>query len=349
MKKLLFITLIAIAAMMTACESEVFENSTFEEQAELQTLAPKSKVKVVKLGDYLKNNAQTRCLDSEEEGYLQDEEVLCFEDEDALEETLEELEEMSEEEKVEYFESIGFEGACVKLYDADEELDTIFDIEDDEEFMEAYLDFKTRNNELFVYNDSNEYDLSPYLPFTDEVLELVGSVHGYVIVGSEVVTPKITRDPWSEPSSGNPPAVVLPPNPATDFGYFIHLTNYAKPVSVINEPSLVIKHGKYRSDISLMEHKGGAFFIVRCASQKMHKLYSRRAKASYKAEFTLCGRKYLLDWAGSSSPIRMEVSHLIPYQYHNQTIVWDITSFTSSCCENTVGRETFSIPYIVRY
>lgn len=349
MKKLLFAPLIAIAAMMTACESEEFGNNTLEGQVELQTLSTKNKVKVVKLGDYLKDLAQTRCLDSEEEGYLQDEEVLCFEDEDALEETIEELEEMSDEEKVEYFESIGFEGACVRLYDADEELDTIFDIEDDEEFMEAYLDFKSRNNDLFVYNDSDEYDLSPYLPFTDEVLELVGSVHGYVIVGSEVVTPKITRDPWSEPSSGNPPAVVLPSNPAADYGYFINLNSLANPRPIMANSNLVIKSGKYRSDISLMEQRGGGFFIVRCASQKKHKLYSRRAKASYKAEFTLCGRKYLLDWSGSSSPILKEVSHLVPYQYNNKTIIWDISSFTSSCCGNTVGKETFSIPYITLF
>ena len=41
----------------------------------------------------------------------------------------------------------------------------------------------------FQFNTENTYDLSPYLPFTDAELELLGSNQGYLIIGNEVIAP----------------------------------------------------------------------------------------------------------------------------------------------------------------
>ncbi len=63
-------------------------------------------------------------------------------------------------------------------------LDKIFDIEDENEFLTAYADFKKEYDGVFVYNSENQYDLSPYYSFDDEKAELLGNINGAVIIGN---------------------------------------------------------------------------------------------------------------------------------------------------------------------
>lgn len=52
------------------------------------------------------------------------------------------------------------------------------DIEDENEFLTAYADFKKEYDGVFVYNSENQYDLSPYYSFDDEKAELLGNING---------------------------------------------------------------------------------------------------------------------------------------------------------------------------
>lgn len=58
------------------------------------------------------------------------------------------------------------------------------DIEDENEFLTAYADFKKEYDGVFVYNSENQYDLSPYYSFDDEKAELLGNINGAVIIGN---------------------------------------------------------------------------------------------------------------------------------------------------------------------
>ena len=51
---------------------------------------------------------------------------------------------MSLEKKEAFFNDLGFKGAYSSLKEADDELDKIFDIEDDNAFLEAYKEFKDK-------------------------------------------------------------------------------------------------------------------------------------------------------------------------------------------------------------
>ena len=96
---------------------------------------------------------------------------------------------MSLKKKEAFFNDLGFKGAYSSLKEADDELDKIFDIEDDNAFLEAYKEFKDKYEDTYLFNTENTYDLSPYLPFTDAELELLGSNQGYLIIGNEVIAP----------------------------------------------------------------------------------------------------------------------------------------------------------------
>lgn len=112
--------------------------------------------------------------------------VLKFKDEQTFEQTFQKVSDMDYDERIAFFKSLNFDGAFTTLYKADMELDKIFDIEDDAEFLAAYDQFQKKYDGLFVYNTEDKYDLSPYYNFTDDKLELLGNVKGAVVIGDKV-------------------------------------------------------------------------------------------------------------------------------------------------------------------
>lgn len=140
-------------------------------------------LEVVNLNDFVDNGNTTRS------GNVANQAVLKFKDYNVYQETLNKLQGMSLEKKEAFFNDLGFKGAYSSLKEADDELDKIFDIEDDNAFLEAYKEFKDKYEDTYLFNTENTYDLSPYLPFTDAELELLGSNQGYLIIGNEVIAP----------------------------------------------------------------------------------------------------------------------------------------------------------------
>ena len=126
-------------------------------------------LEVVNLNDFVDNGNTTRS------GNVANQAVLKFKDYNVYQETLNKLQGMSLEKKEAFFNDLGFKGAYSSLKEADDELDKIFDIEDDNAFLEAYKEFKDKYEDTYLFNTENTYDLSPYLPFTDAELELLGS------------------------------------------------------------------------------------------------------------------------------------------------------------------------------
>lgn len=105
--KILTIAMSAIMFTLASCNSN-------EEPAISQSL---QNVEVVRLSDYLPSS--TRSGESDK--------VLRFKDQAAFDSTVESLKGMSEDEKMDYFNSLGFDGAYVTLTKAHNEADQVLD------------------------------------------------------------------------------------------------------------------------------------------------------------------------------------------------------------------------------
>lgn len=145
-----------------------------------------SKIKVVTLGEYLSAHSRTS-----EPGNV-DEPVLDFEDEEVYLQTLEMLRGMDDEQRLDYFESIGFDGAYSIMSKADTELENIFDeYETDSIGAEVAInEYLAKYTGVLDFNEEDENDVTPSLVFEGEDLQLIGSVSGYVIIDDEFITPE---------------------------------------------------------------------------------------------------------------------------------------------------------------
>ena len=228
-------------------------------------------LEVVNLNDFVDNGNTTRS------GNVANQAVLKFKDYNVYQETLNKLQGMSLEKKEAFFNDLGFKGAYSSLKEADDELDKIFDIEDDNAFLEAYKEFKDKYEDTYLFNTENTYDLSPYLPFTDAELELLGSNQGYLIIGNEVIAP----------NNNTPNYKYTATNVNTRAGEFPYDPQWQALAGDVL--GVTIKKGKYRSDITLGIDKSGNIFMVRTASQKKKKLWSRSNPTYYEADLWVEG------------------------------------------------------------
>mgnify|MGYP000000348406 FL=1 len=283
-------------------------------------------LEVVNLNDFVDNGNTTRS------GNVENQAVLRFKDYNVYQETLNKLQGMSLEKKEAFFNGLGFKGAYSSLKEADDELDKIFDIEDDNAFLEAYKEFKDKYEDTYLFNTENTYDLSPYLPFTDAELELLGSNQGYLIIGNEVIAPNNNVPNYKQnPTSVNTRAGIPSTNP----------TWKALVGDVLG---VTIKKGKYRSDITLGIDEYGNIFMVRAASQKKKKLWSRRHPTNYEADLWVEGGHVHISLAnnGSSSPKKEPVA-INARQYSGKNVKCAFRNFTTGCCEGQVGNVEFNV------
>ena len=220
----------------------------------LDNTSSAKKLEVVNLKDFIDANSQTRSISNTDQA------VLRFKDYNAYQETLNELQNMNIEQREAFFNELDYKGAYSSLKEADDELDKIFDIEDDNAFLEAYKEFKDKYEDTYLFNTENTYDLSPYLPFTDAELELLGSNQGYLIIGNEVIAP----------NNNVPNYKYTATNVNTRAGGFPYDPQWQALAGDVL--GVTIKKGKYRSDITLGIDESGNIFMIRVASQKKEKI-----------------------------------------------------------------------------
>lgn len=283
-------------------------------------------LEVVNLNDFVDNGNTTRS------GNVENQAVLKFKDYNVYQETLNKLQGMSLEKKEAFFNDLGFKGAYSSLKEADDELDKIFDIEDDNAFLEAYKEFKDKYEDTYLFNTENTYDLSPYLPFTDAELELLGSNQGYLIIGNEVIAPNNNVPNYKQnATSVNTRAGVPSTSP--------------KWRALVGDVlGVTIKKGKYRSDISLGIDEYGNIFMVRAASQKKKKLWSRRHPTNYEADLYVEGGHVHISLPNNGNSGAKEVPVPInARQYSKRNIKCAFRNFTTGCCEGQVGNVEFNV------
>lgn len=168
---------------------------------------------VVNLSEYLSGVSRS----SESIG---DEEVLSFPDEESYNQTVANLKAMSEDERLGYFKKIGFEGAYTIISRADSELESIFDMDatDSLAVNSKIKGFLEKYENVLVFNEEDEFDVTPSLSFDGEDIKLVGSLNGYVIIDNTLYQGDPGKD--SSESESDDAISKMPYN-----GYFIEYDN----------------------------------------------------------------------------------------------------------------------------
>lgn len=321
MKRIKLLLMAAVMVCFASCSNE-----------EDEQIGQEKSVEVVNLSDYLPANSVG--IRKASSSYNGESKVLKFKDAAAYNTTVEMLRDFSAEEKEAYFKKLGFEGAYVTLKKADDELDKIFDIEDDDEFLKEVEKYKEKYDGLFVYNDTDKYDLSPYLPFEDEELKLVGNNKGYVVVGDELYSPEKSNDTHLQLSKKG-----LDPYEQSNLKRYL-----------VGLGTAVIYEGKYRSDFSVGFHRLTGMFLIRCASQKNKGLWKGRCAASYTADVSMWAlqppyKSYSSHIFVPNEGARVIYHFLLPYYNINEFVRNQsrgvINNFTSSCCHKP-GQKEFS-------
>lgn len=216
-----------------------------ENEPELKELSTQTDdVKVAKISDFI--STVSRTSDS-------DETVLQFKSQEVYDSIIAKLKSMSDSERKAYFDNLGFKGAYTTLQDADEELDKIFDSEEDSlticRRIENYL---LKHQDTLAFNEEDPTDVTPNLTFEDEDAAIVGSVNGYVVIGNEVKLPEESKVSIPEVSAKKTKA-----NPQPVYsGKFIKF----------DRCTLEIKNKKYRSTISM--GRMGSFMAFRTETFK---------------------------------------------------------------------------------
>ncbi len=310
MKKTFFI--FAFIMALLSCSDEY----------ELSTVSTSKDVEVVDLGAL--NLPSTRS--SEVRG-----KVLRFKDVTVYQRTLSQLRSMSIDETVSYFTKLGFDGAYNQLTIADNELDAIFDIEDDIDFLKAVDKFKEKYDGIFVFNDSDKYDLSPYLSFSDAQLELVGNINGLVMVGDSLLRPSRNFPNYKEvnsPQIATRAGVPFPPQPL--YGPY-------------KESSLMIREGHYQSTVQIGEDVHTGLLMIQLASQKKKKFWKRRHKCDYTLNLGI-GNFTINNYYQPNEDRGLLLKFIPPFVYAQQfkgRTPCGYSDFHSGACPNQHGELQF--------
>lgn len=114
--------------------------------------------------------------------------ILRFKDENVYRETLDSLSEMNQQERLIFLSSINFNSQLPLITQADIELDEICErAKDAKEFADLYADYKQKYKDIFMFNDIDKEDLSPYSKLVYLDHEFFANQEGKFIIGDSVV------------------------------------------------------------------------------------------------------------------------------------------------------------------
>lgn len=169
-----YVSVISVAAVLFACgNSEDVLNGAADGA---------SNVEVVSLSDYLPQSSRAAEM-------ADGAKVLKFKDKEAYSRTIAELNSMDENQRLEYFEELGFDGAYTLQRKADAELEAIFDDEslDSCAFYREIAAYINKYDGMFCFHKEDETDVTPNLKFEDDNMALVGTIDGYAVIGDKLV------------------------------------------------------------------------------------------------------------------------------------------------------------------
>lgn len=258
---------------------------------------------------------------------LADMPVLHFQNEQAYNQTIEKLSNMTKEDRDTYFEKLKFDGAYTLWNRADEELEQIFDTEDTLRIEKLINDYKAKYGNIFSFNTIDSYDVTPYFTFTDNELSLVGNIRGYVVVGNTLKAPEVST-PTYDVDEETVSTRALHPGPIQP-GF-----------KGFKDASVTIKNGKYRSTMTIGRIVNGNSFAVEFKTKKKVVFWKKNAAAGYSADLAMHSSKFN-HRNKVFCPYGKEVS-ILNLRIETVGNVFDanVDNFTSSRGK-TVGRQAF--------
>ena len=246
------ISLLFLLTLFASCSNDMEVTSDF------------ANVKVATMGQFMPQTRGTQSI-------LKDMPVLQFKDEASYQLTLNKLKSLSDSERAAYMKHLGFKSAEQTLSEADEELDALFDVDDEVTFKKGLLNFKHKYQSILAFDKSDTLDITPYLTFTDSTKNIIGNVMGYVVIGNRLVDPQKSTPDFSDAYT----SVVKVKTRAVDMG----------PIEPgfrsFGGTSLSVKNGKYKSTMTLGRIVNGDSFAIEFITKKKQFLWKKKVKASY--------------------------------------------------------------------
>lgn len=315
MKKFRFQLVAALAACcslgMVSCDNEEFTNVEFSEFPA---------VEVSTMGMW---QSQTRAKGDA------DMPVLRFQDQQTYDAVMTELGTMNEDAILDYFAKLGFDGAYSAWHKADKELDAIFDMEDSVEICYAIENFKEKYSESFSFNPNDEFDVTPYLNFSDNQMALIGNIAGYVVIGETLVeassyTPNFESHVFTENIQTATRAAVQP-------GF-----------KAFNTGSFSISQDKFTCTMTLGRIVNGNSFAVEFVTKKKVLFWKKKVEA--RCTMTLGMRSSI--FSHTNNVICPESATVVilglPIETVGTQFDANITNFTCSKCPDVVGSVSFT-------
>lgn len=312
LKKQMVVALATCCSLgMISCENKEFTDVEFTE-------APA--VEVSTMGAW---QSHTRVNDNT------DMPVLHFKDQQTYNAVINELKGMDKDGILDYFARLGFDGAYSVWHKADKELDAIFDLEDSIEVCSAIENFKEKYADIFSFDPSDEYDVTPYLNFTDRDMALIGNIAGYVVVGETLLeaasdAPSFENHVFTDNIQVYTRAAVDPGFKAFDTG------------------SLSISQDKFTCTMTLGRIVNGNSFAVEFVTKKKILLWKKKVEA--RCTMTLGMSSSI--FSHSNNVICPEEATVVvlglPIETVGMQFNANVTNFTCSKCPDTVGAATFT-------
>lgn len=264
---------------------------------------------------------------------MQDEKVLRFRDLETYRKVLSKLSSMTDEEKTFYFQEIGFDGAFTVLQSANNEADLILDSDDLNDIETKANEYKNKYSSILSFNPEDQYDLTPYLNFTDKELSIIGSTNGYVVIGNS-----LKKADNAYPTYDDYTVTMTDDIQASRAGVLGPIQPGWKE---FKNASLTIKKGKYKSTMTIGRIVNGHSLAINFRTKKKVLFWNKSVNTNYSIEslsFNSPQFNYSNKVIGFRSGICM--LNLLPEKVGKE---FDSTvkNFQSGKCGDARGNQTF--------
>lgn len=147
------------------------------------------------------------------------------------------------------------------------------------QFETSLKEYQAKYKGIVAFDESDTYDVTPYLTFTDSSMTLVGNIKGYVVIGDKLIAPNNNT-----PNYGSVNVSVVAKSSMA-----------AGPIqpgfrAFVNS-SLTIKNGKYKSTMTLGRIVNGNSFAIKFVTKKKQFLWKKSVNASYSLNLGMSGNK----------------------------------------------------------
>lgn len=261
--------------------------------------------------------------------------VLRFKDQQAYEDVINNLMNMDKESILGYFNELGFNGAYTLWHTADAELDAIFDMEDSVEICNAIESFKEKYAETFSFDPNDDFDVTPYLNFTDNQMALIGNIGGYVVIGETLVEAESNLPTFKAHVYTSDVQMIEIPQTRV----------YTGPVEPgfkgFNDASLTISKDKFTCTMTLGRIVNGNSFAVQFTTKKKVLFWKKKVEAT--CSMVLAMKSSIFSNKNTvpcPEPANITILNL-PIEAVGMNYDADVTNFTCSKCSGVVGSKSF--------